>query len=185
MKKLIYFLGGVFFAVSVTAIAATLVFKDQNNFADWYKSAVTNMQQKGIMTGYPDGNFNPMNNVNRAELAMILERFDAHVEKNFEDKISKVIANTLKYSKQEYSGSINYVIMAESGLKKLNGAPQDYGTKHWKEETAVVLPEGYKLYTTLLAESNNPSYLHFQGKVCEADYCGVNMDQWYGPFYAQ
>ena len=185
MNKLIYFVGGALLAVSATAIAATIVFKDQNNFDNWYKNAVTNMQQKGIMTGFPDGSFNPMNNVNRAELAMILERFEARVEKNFDDKIGKIIDNTLKFSKQEYSWYTNYVVMAESGLKQLNSAPQDFGTKQWKEETAVILPEGYKLYTVLLAESNNPSYLHFQGKVCVADYCGVNKDQWYGPFYTR
>ncbi|MBN2096182.1 S-layer homology domain-containing protein [Candidatus Peregrinibacteria bacterium] len=40
----------------------------------WYSNAVNNLAANGIVTGYDDGTFGPSKNINRAELAVILDR---------------------------------------------------------------------------------------------------------------
>jgi len=79
MKKLVYFIAGAFFSLSATAFAATAIFTDQDSFADWYEDAVLNMNEKDIISGYEDGSFGASNNVNRAELAVMLDRFDTYL----------------------------------------------------------------------------------------------------------
>ncbi len=191
MKKLIIAGIAVLISISAIALAASTAFTDENSFADWYKDSVKKLSSDGIITGYPDGSFGPSNNVNRAELAVILARLDEHVNKaitqNFEYNIANIIANTLKLSKnanlsdQNYV-SFSYLVMAESGFKKLARPPEEYGTIDFHQEN-VTLPEGYTLYWVSLYPSDNPSYLHFKGTVCEGDLCGIEKDQWYGPFY--
>lgn len=76
MKKLRWILAGIITTFGVTALAATVsYFTDEGSFDPWFKSAVNKMQNEGIMTGYPDGSFKPMNDVNRAELAVMFDRF--------------------------------------------------------------------------------------------------------------
>lgn len=185
MKKLIYFVAGVLFTLNATAFAATMVFTDQSGFVgSWFEGAAVSMNQKGIITGYPDGSFGPSNQVSRAELAVMLDRYDEYINEKivkFSD-LDKIIDNTLKFANQEYAWYLNFVVFAESDLMELDGAPQYYGSSNWGEQTVANLPTGYKLYTAYLAESGNPSYLHFQGEVCEGDICGIDKDQWYGPF---
>ena len=41
----------------------------------WYTEAIAWAQSRGIVTGYPDGTFRPMNNITREQLAAILYRF--------------------------------------------------------------------------------------------------------------
>jgi len=41
----------------------------------WYTDAVAWAAENGIVTGYPDGTFNPMASISRAELATMLYRF--------------------------------------------------------------------------------------------------------------
>lgn len=197
MKKFIYLVAGVFFALSATAFAATIVFTDQSDFAgSWFEDAAVNMNQKGIVTGYQDGSFGPSNQVTRAELVTMLDRYDNYVQSVIESKvgtntgneitlsqIDNIIDNTLKLANEPYAWYLNFVVLAESNLMELDGPPQYYGTSEWSEQTSATLPTGYTLYTALLAESGNPSYLHFQGQVCEGDVCGLDKDQWYGPFY--
>ena len=62
MKKLIYFIGGVIFTISSTALAAPF-FTDYNSFADWYRQPVVNMHSRGVIQGYSDGSFGAENNV--------------------------------------------------------------------------------------------------------------------------
>lgn len=70
-----------FFVFSITAFAATQFhhFTDEETFGDWYRSSVNKMHTAGVITGYPDGTFKAGNNVNRAELAVMLDRFSKNV----------------------------------------------------------------------------------------------------------
>ncbi|MBI2463453.1 S-layer homology domain-containing protein [Candidatus Peregrinibacteria bacterium] len=203
MKKLTYLVAGALFTLSTTAFAATMLFTDQSGFiGSWFENAAVSMKQKGVINGYPDGSFGPSNQVNRAELAVMLDSYDNYIKGVIDSKIGSgntgttgnaitlsqiddIIDNTLKFADQQYSWYLNFVVLAESNLMKLDGPPQYYGSSEWDEQTSANLPTGYKLYTALLAESGNPSYLHFQGEVCEGDVCGIDKDQWYGPFYTE
>lgn len=40
----------------------------------WYEAAVSRMARAGLVTGYPDGTYKPMQGVTRAELAAVLDR---------------------------------------------------------------------------------------------------------------
>lgn len=72
MKKLPLFLLGLLAGIIPTAFAAT-IFTDVDESA-WYAEAVQSLTDKGIIKGYDDGTFKPSDNVNRAELAVTLNR---------------------------------------------------------------------------------------------------------------
>lgn len=71
--------GVIVLAMGLTAFAATTMFTDEGEFADWYSDSVKKMQYNEVITGYPDGSFKGGNNVSRAELAVMLDRFAANV----------------------------------------------------------------------------------------------------------
>lgn len=95
MKKTILLISLGILIGSTAVFAATKVFSDvpANSF---YADAVANLSEKGIINGYPDGTFGPGNNVNRAELAVMLDRTLKYIDANEESSLSmedaKVIA---------------------------------------------------------------------------------------------
>jgi len=95
MKKFIWFLVGAVSMVSVTALAAT--FTDSGSFADWYADPVADLSEMGIIEGYPDGSFQAGNTVNRAELAVMLDRLH--------DQILTEVAETGGDSSSDASGT--------------------------------------------------------------------------------
>ena len=55
------------------------LFSDVDSSA-WYASAVESLTEKRIIAGYPDGTYGPSNYVNRAELAVVLDRILDYME---------------------------------------------------------------------------------------------------------
>ena len=51
-----------------------VTFTDNDMISDWAKEKVSIMQQIGLMTGRPDGSFDPKGTVTRAEVAVVIER---------------------------------------------------------------------------------------------------------------
>lgn len=51
-----------------------VTFTDNELISDWAKDKVSIMQQIGLMTGRPDGSFDPKGTVTRAEVAVVIER---------------------------------------------------------------------------------------------------------------
>lgn len=51
-----------------------LGFADRNEISDYAKMYVSVCAEKGIIEGYDDGTFRPLNNITRAETAAILSR---------------------------------------------------------------------------------------------------------------
>lgn len=64
---------------STAAFAASKIFSDVPSDA-WYADAVNSLSEKGIVEGYPNGTFGPTKNVNRAELAVMLDRLIKYME---------------------------------------------------------------------------------------------------------
>lgn len=60
-------------ALGIKETAAVSPFKDVNK-GDWYASAVNAVYAKGLVSGFPDGNFYPNEPVTREEMAVILAR---------------------------------------------------------------------------------------------------------------
>jgi hypothetical protein len=54
-------------------------FTDADSFSSWFADSAYKMEFNEIITGHPDGEFNATDNVNRAELAVILDRFSERV----------------------------------------------------------------------------------------------------------
>jgi len=85
-------LGGVTLAQSV--------FRDIPPRA-WYAEAVAQMQQMGVISGYPDGTFRPDRPVTRAEVAAMLANFRAALQQervrmeSEEERVINVVANAL------------------------------------------------------------------------------------------
>lgn len=77
-KTLLLILCGVLIGSSVTF--ATGKFFPDVPVNSFYSDAVINLSEKGIINGYPDGTFGPGNTVNRAELAVILDRMLEYME---------------------------------------------------------------------------------------------------------
>jgi len=73
MKKLHLFLLGLVFGAIPTAFAATMAFSDVDENA-WYHDAVSSLYDRGTVEGYTDNTYRPDNPVNRAEMALMLER---------------------------------------------------------------------------------------------------------------
>ena len=86
---MLYFIGGMIFAMGITVFAQSSTFRDQGGFAGWYKDAVLRMKSAGVINGYPDGNFNAGSTVNRAELATTLDRYNSRTE----ELIKKILFN--------------------------------------------------------------------------------------------
>ena len=78
MKKLSFLLIGFIAGLIPTAFAAT-VFTDVEE-SSWYYEAVQSLSEKDIIKGYEDGSFKPSDNVNRAELAVTLDRLIDYLE---------------------------------------------------------------------------------------------------------
>lgn len=77
-KTLILIFVGVLIG-STVAFAAGKMFSDVPSNA-WYSEAVVSLVDKGIIAGYPDGTFGSTKNVNRAELAVTLNRLIEYIK---------------------------------------------------------------------------------------------------------
>lgn len=101
MKKVVAGLGVAFliFLLGGVTLAQT-VFRDISPRA-WYAEAVAQMQQMGVISGYPDGTFRPDRPVTRAEVAAMLANFHAALQQervrmeSEEERVINVVANAL------------------------------------------------------------------------------------------
>jgi hypothetical protein len=52
-----------------------LEFRDSAHISEWARPAVAYAAQAGLVNGFPDGSFRPRQNLSRAEVAVIIEKF--------------------------------------------------------------------------------------------------------------
>ena len=64
----------VFPAENKEAFSSKIGFSDQDNIPAWAREAADNLQQRGIISGYPDGSFRGEGKLTRAEAAVIVYR---------------------------------------------------------------------------------------------------------------
>ncbi len=199
MKKFIWFIAGIMFATTITAFAYgpwdqnydmlydDVVYTDEDTFADWFYQEVNNMGVKGIIEGYGDGSFGPNNTLTRAELSVMLDRFDHMVQDMIERKMIDFLysLDSLAYLDLPDDNEVNAVavIMAEAGVRRLDAEPASdclgLGEIEMVEEEFVgfELAENYSIY----ADGPCGIYVRYQGfKNFGQD--GVDVDEWYGPF---
>jgi hypothetical protein len=78
MKKLYLLIIGILIGMSSTAFAAYSIFPDVQP-GSYYYDAVQSVANKGLVTGYGNGYFGPNDNLTRAQIAVIMERYDEHM----------------------------------------------------------------------------------------------------------
>ena len=49
-----------------------LSFKDSANISNYARNAIYSLSQKGVVSGYPDGSFEPKSSMTRAEAAVVI-----------------------------------------------------------------------------------------------------------------
>lgn len=74
MKRLSWILLGVAITAIPVAFATAISFTDITE-GSWFYQSVQNLKKLGVVEGYDDGTYRPTNNVNRAEMAVMLDRF--------------------------------------------------------------------------------------------------------------
>ncbi len=85
------------FTFSALALSPLPPFEDASGFADWFKEDVNIMKNYSVLEGYPDGEFKPERNVNRAELAVILNRYTKFVHQMDLSEIEQHPVCTLEF----------------------------------------------------------------------------------------
>jgi hypothetical protein len=191
---------GVMLTMSMgTGYAISQQFNDYSSIPEWAKGAVQNMANRGVITGYQNGNFGPNDAVTRAQLATVLERYND----NYSVDYSRVLMNF----KHLEDADLNYEVttalaLAISGAKKTEGPSktngyalgatcnfkdgnlQDYGMI--KKITSSGVPKSYTVYNC----EGDPHYgggyyIHhlYTGGIPGSGGSGT-IDAWYGPFAA-
>ena len=199
MKKFIWFIAGFMCASTVTVFAYgpwnttydmvydDVVYTDEDSFSDWFYQEVNNMGVKGIIEGYGDGSFGPHNTLTRAELSVMLDRFDHMVQDMIDRKMIDLLysLDSLEYIDLPDSVEIYALalIMSEAGVRRLDSEPSpdcfDTGQFEIIDENYLgfVLPDNYSIYSNGLCGV----YVRYQGyKNFGQD--GYEVDEWYGPF---
>lgn len=122
MKKIQILVLGILLGAVPTAFATTAMFSDVSE-GDWYYEAVENLAELGIVEGYEDDTYLPANDVNRAELAVMMNRLIDTLKNNacvYEENIYFEGDNIDKgdYSCSCYDGEIKYCT-GETGPSEL------------------------------------------------------------------
>lgn len=191
-KSWILIISALFVVNSITVAAVTAQFTDQGKFEAWYKDSVLEMNDRGIILGYPDGQFKPGNLINRAETAVIMDRlYDDLIEQMGEVLISYDQLSEVKFDSDEYSWvdnaePKNALAMAMAGLRNLDKSPEndcDESGFIWGKFLGTNIPEGYDVYmcSTLVTPG---IYVHYTAEeyVPESGGDVMKLDEWYGPF---
>lgn len=187
MKKYLLLIPLVVLVSAVTTFAAVSSFTDEGEFGDWFKDEVRNMKNYGVVTGYPDGSFQPGNNVTRAELAVMLDRFrtnvvEVRINQNNTTTLNKLLYNMDRFEGAEYDYK-NMVVLAESGVGLIENHDAAYLSNLMSGEEFLNevpnLPEGYELFVggTIVFDF----FLHYEGPRLDGDV-EFEVEEWYGPF---
>ncbi|RAV22530.1 DUF4838 domain-containing protein [Paenibacillus contaminans] len=59
------------------------VYQDAGLIAGWSRAAIAKLEKLGIMTGYPDGGFHPLQTMTRAEAIVSMDRMLAQLEQDY------------------------------------------------------------------------------------------------------
>lgn len=164
-------------------------FTDYSSFEPWYRDSVNYMKDLGIMKGYPDGSFRPANNVNRAELAVMLKKLNEYENLTTEaavyDGIVSFSSAQSKFSSLNVGRALykNLIILAEARFRMVDGEPEEI------DELTLVnisgLPAGYSIYEAKVNDFTMSYYVRFNGLRTYKTIQGSSsqqVDNWFGPY---
>ena len=101
----------------VASASSAISFPDVDS-TDWFYDDVMSMVDWGVIQGNDDGTFKPENNVNRAELSAMWNRYDERVQ-----EIATGSVELDAYSKDEMDGVIAWI---QAEINYLNGSQYLY-----------------------------------------------------------
>lgn len=148
-KTLVLVFAGILLG-STVAFAAVKVFSDVPSNT-WYSEAVGRLADKGIIAGYPDGTFGPTKNVNRAELAVMLDRVIEYTETgsvSYASTSSSEIAfdscgALSKYENKSWFSSLETKYAAGDYMEDSVGAPYGEGCLSLDETLFIFIPSDF------------------------------------------
>jgi hypothetical protein len=89
MRAVASFIAGLVVAVSLPVIAQEIPFPDVEADAS-YGDAVQEMMRQGVLQGYDSGWFGPLDPVTRAQIAIILQRYDRRMIDPLRERIERL-----------------------------------------------------------------------------------------------
>lgn len=95
-KTIVSFVAGAALMLTATVYAVNTTFNDVNQ-GDWFYNDVAKLAEWGVSEGYSDGTFKPGNNVTRAELAAMFNRYNEHVKWQYEYAFEQLIEDYSRY----------------------------------------------------------------------------------------
>ena len=91
--------------LATASLASAATFSDVP-VSHWAYQAVSEMSEKGIIQGFPNGTFKGNQNVSRYQLAMITARMLANIEQNGIGSIAKTDLQTLEKLTVEFADEL-------------------------------------------------------------------------------
>lgn len=116
-------------ALATMAFSAGVMANSASMFADvsvddWFAGGVMFSSEAGLLTGQGDGeNFDPSGNVNRAQLAVVLERYDAYIDAKIKAEMNgETMTEKEEDEMAEEMMSIAGIVMADENFETLLAA---------------------------------------------------------------
>ncbi len=131
-KKVIAGVALATMAFSAGVMANTSMFADVSA-DDWFAGGVMFSAESGLMTGQGEtGNFDPSGSVNRAQLAVVLERYDAYIDAKLNAKMEGEMMTEeeeqmMEEEMMEEMMSIAGIVMADEDFETLLAALEAAG----------------------------------------------------------
>lgn len=153
-------------------ISDPLSYTDAADIPGDVRGYVALLKSKGIMTGNADGSFKPMQNLTRAELAVLIARLDEHLNKLPEKEIRGIVS-------QVKENSIS--LTSEDGTQMLTVSGNTYIFIDGKEAALKDVTPGFKVMVVheglkaLLIEAQNEGLSLLEGTIKEISQEGSNL----------
>ena len=112
-------------------ISTSLGFSDDNKFI-WAKSAISKWNNKGYISGYPDGTFRGNNNITRAEVISIINKLNNSNITTNKRPSKDINYNDWFYNDMGKAANLGLISIDENG----NLRPNEFATR---EEVMVIL----------------------------------------------
>ena len=138
----------------------TATFTDVSSTA-WYYNYVAYVYEKGIVTGYTEGDFRPNNNITRAEFAAIMQRYLGYAPAET-DYFADVASTHWAY------GSV--------GACKANGLIDGYETGDFRPSNQITRAEAMKILNRATGRTPNPAKIDANAGVSFSD---LLKTKWY------
>ncbi len=148
----------------LTDTSRAIYFTEENSFSDvdssrWSNKAISTLANAGILTGYPDGTFQPGKTITRAEFAAIAARFD-------------VVTETLENPFNDTTGHWGEQLISFAASK---GWVTGYPDGSYKPEQAITRAEAMTLINRVLNRAVDK-----EGLLAEAKQWPDNLEsEWY------